>query len=374
MYKKIQKVIYKLICKYIYIKNYYKSSYEKRVLISYIIAPFYQLSHRYHSNVHEAFAIAEIFHDLGYIVDVVNFNQNVKVDFTKYDILFGFGETFENSFKTIFNGKRIYYATGAHVFFQNPAEVKRIYEVNRKFGAHLTPKRLVAYTWSASTGLSNALIILGNLWTKSTYEQYITGKSYSLNATGLYTDIDIKRDICTSRKGFLWFNSSGLVHKGLDLCLEVFSCRQDLELHICGTKEEDFFLTFNKYLNLPNIHFHGLVDIRTHLFQEICSKCLFSIFPSCSEGQSTSLITTMFYGFIPIATKETGVDIDIYGIKIESIKIESIKNAIMLAESYEPHYLIELSEKSKQIVKEKHTIDSFKYNFKNIISLILNNG
>ncbi len=35
----------------------------------------------------------------------------------------------------------------------------------------------------------------------------------------------------------------------------------------------------------------------------------FSIFPSCSEGQSGSVLTTMSLGLIPIVTKEVGIDV-----------------------------------------------------------------
>ncbi len=40
----------------------------------------------------------------------------------------------------------------------------------------------------------------------------------------------------------MWFGSGGMIHKGLDLVLEVFARMQEYHLHICGPvhHEEDF--------------------------------------------------------------------------------------------------------------------------------------
>lgn len=152
------------------------------MLISYTIYPFLSKKNR-HTNAQESRIIASIFDSSGFNVDIAHYTNQKKIDYSIYDVIFGFGEPFENSFTE--NILRIYYATGAHVCHQNYAEIKRIEEVNKKYHASLLPKRLVPWTWSMSTSLSDVLIVIGNEWTQTTYAQYRSKPVYTVNATAL---------------------------------------------------------------------------------------------------------------------------------------------------------------------------------------------
>ena len=354
------------------IRNVFNSHYQKSVLISYTIFPFVSKSGS-HSNFQESFIIAKIFNDLGYCVDIVHYTNQRQLDYSKYDLIFGFGEPFENSFQSAKKIIRIYYATGAHVCHQNHAEIKRVIEVNQKQGSNLLPKRLVPWNWSMSTCMSDAIIVIGNEWTKSTYEKFSTIPVYKINATALINKktASIKREIECSKKNFLWFGSSGLVHKGLDLCLEYFTKRNDLSLHICGPKEKDFFEVFSNKINMENIHFHGIVDVQGDKFVNIVSNCLFTIMPTCSEGQSTALLTVMGAGLIPISNIYSGVDVDKYGFLIESLNIEDIGRIIDKALLQTNETLVSLSANSQQYIFENHQIDNFEKNLRMILKKII---
>jgi hypothetical protein len=360
---------------FLLLRNVLKSNKKKNVLVSYISKPFESKNSNFsHTNIKEAQAIVSILNDLDYKIDIIDYNFKLNLDFSKYDLIFGFGETFEESFfDSNFNGKRIYYATGAHVNHQNIAEIRRVIEFNKVKNVKLIPKRIIPWTWSMSTNLCDALIVIGNSWTSSTYKIYYDLPVFEINASGAFQNFPVLpfRDIDKTRKSFLWFGGSGLIHKGLDICLDFFSKHSEFNLHICGPKEDDFFKIYEKELQFANIHYHGFVNSESDFFKEIVIQCLFSIMPSCSEGQSTALLTTMGTGLIPIATKETGIDIEKYGFLLESISVNAINTIISKIETLSDDNLLELSEFTFKEIHKLHSIDNFKKSLKKIISNII---
>jgi glycosyltransferase involved in cell wall biosynthesis len=354
------------------ITNAFNSHHQKKVLISYTIFPFISKKIT-HTNYQESYIIAKVFNELGYCVDIIHYTNQRGIDYSKYDIIFGFGEPFENSFKAENKLKRIYYATGAHVCYQNHAEIKRVKEVNQKYGSSILPKRLVPWNWSMSTSMSDAIIVIGNEWTKSTYEKYCNIPIYTINATALINKKTeyIKRDIEITKKNYLWFGSGGLILKGLDLCLEYFSRRNDLFLHICGPREEDFFNVFSDQLNQKNIYFHGYIDVQSNKFVELADQCLFAIIPTCSEGQSTALLTAMGGGLIPISTIYSGFDVSKFGFLIESLSIENIEKIITKVSSESNKTLSFLSKNSQQYIFKNHQINYFEDNLKQLLERII---
>jgi glycosyltransferase involved in cell wall biosynthesis len=353
------------------LENIFKSKHSKNVLISYTVLPFLSNKNR-HTNAQESRILSKIFDELGFNVDIIHYTNQQKLDYKKYDLIFGFGEPFENSFieKKL---KKIYYATGAHVCHQNYAEIRRIEEVNKKYNTNLLPKRLVPWNWSMSTSLSDSLIVIGNEWTKSTYTKYTTKLVYTINATALINDNveNIKRDVDKSKKNFLWFGSSGLVHKGLDLCLEYFSKHQDLTLHICGPMENDFKENFSEYFEKENIIYHGFTDVQSQKFIDIVSQCSFSLLPTCSEGQATSLLTAMGAGLVPIATRYSGIDVIEHGIVIDELDLKSLATSIEKAIKFENKKLLELPCEMQEYISKNHTLAEFRLNMKSTLSSIL---
>ena len=372
MVKEFLKRVKKILREDRFLKNIYKTCFDKNVLISYTVLPFL-INKNSHTNVQESRIIANIFKELGFNIDVIHYTNQRKIDYKKYDVIFGFGEPFENSFVDQ-NLKRIYYATGAHVCHQNYAEIKRVQEVNTKYNSNILPKRLVPWNWSLSTSLSDSLIVIGNDWTKSTYEKYTTKKVLSINATALINENSKKifRDIEKTKKSFLWFGSSGLVHKGLDLCLEYFSEHSDLMLHICGPMEDDFKEVFGSYFEKENINYYGFINVSSQKFIDIVSQCSFGILPTCSEGQATALLTTMGAGLIPISTKQCGVDVEKLGYLIDELKLESIDKVIQEAIVLDNLEIESNSQTLINYIQKNHTLKSFEENLKVLISKAIN--
>jgi hypothetical protein len=340
-------------------------------LISYILKPFLKGVGYEHSNQIEALKIAEIFNELGYIVDIYDFNYPYEIKQT-YDLYFGIGALFEKLvMQRKIDKKYIFYATGAYFGWANSAEIERIANLYKRKNVLVEPKRLVKKPTYFASQLSDAIITIGNDWTVSTYI-YSKMPIYKVPVSvyNIKWKNSIKRDFNNYRKNFLWFGSSGLVHKGLDLCLEVFRDLPDYNLYICGPKEKDFFEIYRDELNLPNIHYLGFMDINSDDFRKIVEKCVFSIFPSCSEGQSGSVLTTMSTGLIPLITRYSGVDIDNKGFYIEA-DIDKIKNKVLEVSKIDVKELEELSFKNREYVKNFHSIENFKQKMKeNLINIL----
>jgi glycosyltransferase involved in cell wall biosynthesis len=107
--------------------------------------------------------------------------------------------------------------------------------------------------------------------------------------------------------------SGGQVHKGLDLLLEVFARKSNISLYVCSSFkfEKDFCDLFKHELfHLDNVKPIGFIDVMSAKFIEIAEVCTYSVLPSCSEANSSSVLTTMSAGLIPIVSRECGFEDD----------------------------------------------------------------
>ncbi|WP_194943042.1 glycosyltransferase [Limnohabitans sp. 2KL-27] len=360
------------------IKNLYKRyNGEKKVLISYITSPF-RIQSNAHTNNYEVVCAAKIFDELGYIVDVINYDNPIS-ELDNYNVIYGFGDVFQKYFEGGFHAiKTIYYGAGMHVCHQNTATLKRVKDVYLKKGFWLSKSaRFVEKTWSHQTTLVDGIIALGNHCCEETYRLHYDGKIVGINAP--YFNSINPRSVLLNRKAganksYLWFGSSGLIHKGLDLCLDFFKSRPDLTLHICGhvAAEQDFNIAYrNELYQLSNIHMHGFVNINSEKFNEILENCSFVIFPSCSEGGSPSLITAVGNGaLIPIITKETSVSTG-YEIPIKGFSVMDLKEAIDASEKLSSEEIIRFQTLNLEYVMENNNKDTYYYNLKSAIKEIL---
>lgn len=316
------------------ITNVFNRKFKKRVLISYITDPFRGVSYK-HSNYFEVVAAARIFDELGYIVDVVHYEQKVsRLDC--YDVLYGFGDSFQEYFeKGYTSAKTIYYGAGMHVCHQNTSSLNRVRNVFKEKGVWLcSSARFVNKSWSHQTTLVDKIIALGNHECAKTYRDHYLGRVDEVLAP-FYKTFDglevLEKRLANKRKSFLWFGGSGLVHKGLDLCLDFFSKEPDLHLHVCGQieNESDFLKLYeNELYNLANIHTHGFIDISSSKFKMVLEECAFSVFPSCSEGGAPSVLTTVGNGaLIPLVTRETSFSTG-SEVLIKDLDVESISMAV----------------------------------------------
>ncbi|MDA9313368.1 glycosyltransferase [Amylibacter sp.] len=358
--------------------NVFKRDYENRVLISYIVGPFRKVSFK-HENNYSVKCIAEIFDALGYVVDVAYFEGDIP-DLHNYNVIFGFGDAFTDYFEGdyIKNKKTIHYATGAHVSYQNTASLKRIKQVKQDRGVLLCKSaRVVEKNWSHQSTLVDGIIALGNEFSEATHRKHFDGPIINVNVSYFQT-VDPKKILndrhIDANKTFLWFGSSGLIHKGLDLCLELFSERPDLTLHVCGLlgSEPDFISEFSKELyDTPNIKTHGFVDINSDKFKEILRSCSFIVFPSCSEGGCSAVATAVGNGaLIPIVTRATTISSG-SEINIDGLSLADLASAIEVAEELSEAEVRRLQLENLAYFSTEHSQQQFRENMFKAINTIL---
>jgi glycosyltransferase involved in cell wall biosynthesis len=309
--------------------------------------------------------IGKAINEAGFNVDIADYDYEGIIDYSRYDLIFGFGEPLINSFYK--RGKKIitvYYGTGMHINTQNNNTLNRVTEVFNKTGVWLPGSgRIVDKSWSIQTMLVDAMILLGNEEVTKTYSHYFKGKIYNIPASIYkitnYEEIIASKDFNNAKTHFLWFGSSGMIHKGLDLLLEIFSKREDIHLHICGPLEgePEFKQTYNnELLKTINIHYHGFVSLNSSLFKELLQKCAFVVFPSCSEGGSPSVLNVCGNGgLIPLLSKEASIDTGDFGFVFDKINIESIQFTVNQALHLTDKEIKERSIKCYEVISKKHS-------------------
>ena len=231
-----------------------------RVLLSYLVHPFLPPSQfwekKLFSNRGMAIQMVRALNELGYIIDIVDFeNLSWKPKFN-YDLFIGHGgKNFKNLLENQLScKKKIYFSTGPYWKFLNINEAKRLYEFTLRTGHILPPDRYVKYEEEYANTVADGIICLGNENILNTYASFnnvininnghfpVVGKNLAL------------KDFDSGRKHFLFFSGRGNIHKGLDLLLESF-IGTDLHLHICQWIEPAFqSIYYDSLYNQNNIH------------------------------------------------------------------------------------------------------------------------
>lgn len=365
-------------------KNVFRRNYKKTVLISYLRESFNGIISKRHTNIKECYTAGEIFDELGYIVDVVDYNNfSSIIKYENYDVIYGMGEALEKAFYNDVDKRilTIFYATGCSPYYSNKVTMNRVLDHYLDNGKLIpASSRLVSNQWTGAYTLSDAVIVLGNSFVKNTYYQY-KGRPLLYNLPAFFyrtTERDIvkQKNWERARTNILWFGSSGLIHKGLDLVIESVLAFEDIVLHICGASpnEVQFYSEYEEYLCRPNTKIinHGFVHLDSEEFNNVLVECGFVILPSISEGGSPSILTVIGNGgCIPLIPASAGLDLDGLEIGISEVTTEGVKSALEVALSKSEYELKLISEEIYNLVNHKYTYENYKGNLRNTILKIL---
>lgn len=366
----------KELAKNLVIKNVNKTNYKKMCLLIYITKPFVLKGHDIrHTNYYEAKAIVNVFEQMGYNVDIVFLSSEKAIDYYKYDVIIGLGDAYDNSFgKCKPQCTRIYYATGAHYLVACNEELARWRDLYKRktcsLGKLRTPMPRKPLRREFSIMNSKAIVGVGGPWAAQTYQE--SGlKYYDVGAIAFELPLKIERKYNMAKKNFLFLSGDGFVHKGVDLFVEVFANIPDCNLYIAGTADQTFLSIYRSELNLSNIHYVGFTEIYSNEFKELCQKCAFIVSASCSEGCSTSILTGMASGLIPIVTEREGVRIKDSGVVIPEASITEIEKAVLSLSQKSNSELLTMSNQAIEVVKNQYTYDNFRKRLFNAVSEIL---
>ena len=287
------------------------------VLVSYVPLPLIgdAANFRGHSNVWECAEIVSIFNRLGYSVDLISWNDTVFKPCKEYTAVF---DIHRNLMRYLGPETRaLFHMTGGNPLYSNQSELNRLEALKDRRGVMLTPRRVMdddnIKLFFENAWRADVITLIGNEVTTTTYPKDIQSKICKINPTGAYIGFNgsLARKFSAGRE-FLWFNGSGAIHKGLDLVLEVFAKHPEWTLHIVGPylNEKDFSQLYKKELfYTPNICSHGFIYPSSRRFKSILDRVCAFINPACSEGVSTSAITCMQLGLIPIVSRQSGISL-----------------------------------------------------------------
>ncbi|GAB4165222.1 MAG: hypothetical protein Fur0032_01840 [Terrimicrobiaceae bacterium] len=336
-----------------------------RVVLSYLTGPFFpgqEAASRGHTNWQECRAMAEVWLQRGYAVDVLDRKDRRYQPPADTRVVIDIGLNLERWTPALpATSHRIYHATGAHWLRQNSAELARLGALQERRGLALIPRRQAIPHRGIESATSATC--LGNEFTSESYA--FAGKPMTRIpiSTAYQFDWPAHKDWEKSRTRFLWVGSLGMVHKGLDLVLEAVARHPEWHLTVCGRpeKEPDFWNAYQRELTgLPQISFAGWMDMASPEFEQIRTNCGALVYPSCSEGGGGAVIHCQHAGLVPIATREASVDLQPFGIEISTGTVEAVESAMEEFAAGSAANAESRARASWEYVRTIHTIDSFR--------------
>lgn len=345
-------------------ENVNKTKSGRNCLILYITAPFRErrLS-KEHQNIWQTKELARVIGEFGYNVDVIDYNA-AKIKFNKqYDLLIDLHPRSKNIYSDFLTEQcvKIAYITGSNPDFSNSAENERIEDLFRRRGVRLQDRRWAPLFEKEIIESFDAMFFIGNRYNLISFSGYDLRRVFFIKNTGY--DFLYKEEFSEkSPSNFLFLASSGQVHKGLDLLLEVFANKKHLNLFVLSLyeKEEDFCKVYEKELfKSPNIHPMGFLDIKSKEFQSVVQKCSYVLMPSCAEGISGSVLTAMSAGLIPIVSRECGFEDDEVN-HFDDCSQESLSSNIEGFSRKPLEWIATESKRTAEIVKSRYSENNYK--------------
>jgi glycosyltransferase involved in cell wall biosynthesis len=346
------------------------------VLVSYLTTPFLVASGAEadaHTNVWECRQIARTFLELGFAVDVIDWNNEGFRPEKPYRFLVDIGANLERLAPLVGPGcVKILHATGKHWRFQNRAEHLRLAALEARRGVRLQPRRIAPA--GAGVEAADCLTVLGDRMTIDTFA-YARKPCHRIPlSTTAEFPWNAAKDFAACRRRFVWFGSSGMVHKGLDLVLEAFAAKPELQLTVCGPvdRERDFNDFYRRELyRTPNIRTVGWVDVAGREFGRIVDTSAALIYPSCSEGCAGCVVTSLHAGLVPIVSRESGVDVQDFGVVLPGSTVADVRSAALDLSRCPAEELRGRSRAAWQYARAYHTRDRFTAEFRGVIERLV---
>lgn len=345
---------------------------QKRALLCYLpYSFFYNWESAYlgRTQPFEIMKIVKVFSEFGYAVDIIGCNDLKAVEIIKdrnYNVIFGFGESFFKLTNLYPNVSSILLMTENTPEFSFKQEKDRMDYFFLRHGRKLKLARSGKfYKIKHLEKKYSHVITMGE--TELLKDKY-SNPSF-IFPTGLINAryVFSNKDHLQARHNYLWFGSTGAIHKGLDILIDVFSKRDDVILHICGLNKEEKKIL--KFKGRSNMFDYGRIDVNSGAYLQLVNKCSYIILPSCSEGFSTSVTTGMLHGLIPVVIRNTGFNrAGDHAIFLEDYKLEYVNNKLNELSDFDPAELCNLSRKVYEFAQKNFRLEAFEDNFRTIIT------
>jgi glycosyltransferase involved in cell wall biosynthesis len=106
-------------------------------------------------------------------------------------------------------------------------------------------------------------------------------------------------------------------------------------------------------------------------FHDLVRRCAYVIHPTCSEGQSGSVVQCMYSGLIPLVTREAGIDTEDFGVTFSDDSLDEIERVVREVSQLPADWHREHSIKTHKIAEAKYSEDAFLKRWRSILSEVL---
>ncbi len=346
-----------------------------RALVSYITAPFslYPEDHRnlQFSNTGIARSIVQTLNNLGYQVDLVEWDNTRFRPRRPYDLFFGHGGS---NFAPLARqmppqATKIYFATTLEWREQNRREARRFAELTARRGVSLPSDRRISDNEDEAYAIADSIICLGNEEARATFAAF----PHVININNAaYEDAQpllAAKDFAQGSNRFLFFSSTGNVHKGLDRLLEAF-VQTECHLYICQNITPEFANVYHNELSAPRIHTIGYVLMRSPEFHDLMRTCNFIIHPSCAEGQPGSVLECMHRGLIPVLSRENNIDTGEFGITLPDCDVPTIARMVTELSRQTLDWYADKARQTQQAARQHHSAQGFSSELRSAVERI----
>ena len=318
--------------------------------------------------------MAQVWLEQGYCVDVIDYRNAAFVPKKSY-AFFVSARTHLATLAPRLNRDcvKIAHFDTSHYVTNNAASYQRLLDTQRRRHVSLPDSaRLIEHNLALE--VADYGVVLGNENTVDTY-RYAGKPLFSLCApTVVDLPWDDAKDFAAVRHHFVWFGSAGLVHKGLDLVLEAFADMPQNHLTVCGPiqSERAFCRAYQKELNeKENIRVAGWTDVHSESFRRIVSQCGAIVYPSCAEGQATSVLNCMRAGLVPLVTKEAGFSVGDFGLLLQGLTVETIQRTVKHLTMVPASDLAGRARKTWEYTRAQHSHEAYTRRYREIVLSIL---
>ncbi|MCL4837348.1 MAG: glycosyltransferase [Thermoanaerobaculia bacterium] len=337
-----------------------------QALLSYIVDPFLAgaedrlpLSH---THFWESWRMGRTLVELGFAVDAIHWTNTAFLPTRSYDLVVDVRLNLERLAPLLPSGAvKVMHIETSHPAVHNPAQRRRLAALAARRGVRLAPFKMLEENRAIEH--ADAATILGNEVTQAGYRFAGRPLHPVPISQPLVWPFPDGKPFAECRRRFVWFGSGGMVHKGLDLVLEVFAGLPELELAVVGPvdRERAFSRAFARELErTPNITTHGWMEIADPAFRRLADRSLALVYPSCAEGQNGGAVTCMHAGLIPVLSRECGLDLaDDRGVLLRDSSLDEIRSRVLELASRPPEQSAAMARRAWEWVRVHHTRERF---------------
>jgi glycosyltransferase involved in cell wall biosynthesis len=218
---------------------------------------------------------------------------------------------------------------------------------------------------------ADAISMFGNEFTKNTYGTHAFKVHQVPMSVTTEPEIIEGRNYTKAKKRFLWLNSHGALLKGLDMVLEAFMMRPELQLFVCGNtgRDAEFMNTMqSRIAHASNITMEGWVDMKGERFKTLVAECGWVVSASFSEGGGGSILNAMAKGLIPVISTSSSITLPRKtGFYLENNNAASIVDLLKTVSELPDDELREMSLNAVNFIATHHTLEIFKSKYKDFL-------